>query len=188
MATYRRNLVLINKPFQFRFAIYVCSWLVALSFIYPLIVYNLFDYFIRFAASDPNGPSLAGLKQTRSEVIWLLALTQVAFLGMTFLISLFMSHRIAGPLHKLRAGFEEVKKGNFDFSLHFRKKDHFSELAEHFNEVVDSVRTQSTQKKEAMHLAIAQIERAVGHVDSDGKRELESAIESLRRCLASPSK
>jgi hypothetical protein len=42
MAAYKRSIILINKDFQFRFSFYVCSWLIALSFVYPLIIANVF--------------------------------------------------------------------------------------------------------------------------------------------------
>src|ERR1700722_2099189 len=97
---YRRRNFLINRPFQFRFSLYVCSWLIALSFVYPAIVHNLFELFFRFLAHEPGGPPIESLLSTRREVLTLLIVLQLVLLLITFLISVFMSHRIAGPLYK----------------------------------------------------------------------------------------
>ena len=97
MATYRRTIILINKPFQLRFAIYVCLWLAAMCFVYPIITANLFDYLIRYAAQDPMGPELTGLLKTKRDVLTLLILTESAFIAMTFMVCVFMSHRDRGP-------------------------------------------------------------------------------------------
>src|SRR5690242_13084344 len=98
---YRRSIFLINRRFQLRFAFYVCSWLVALSFVYPFIIANLFDYFIRYMALDPMGPAMSAVLRTRHDLLSLLVIMQVIFLSLGFLISIFMAHRIAGPLYKL---------------------------------------------------------------------------------------
>ena len=83
--------------------------------------------------------SIAALHQTRGELVWLLILLQVLFLGITLLISIFVSHRIAGPLYKLNRYLKEAATGNLQGDLQFRKSDHFKELAESYNEMVNHV-------------------------------------------------
>src|SRR4051794_11435786 len=112
MAAYRRSIFLINKRFQLRFAFYVCSWLILLSLAYPLIISNLFDYFVQYLANDPMGPGLAILEKTRQEIFTFLLLMQAVLLSLAFLISVFMAHKIAGPLYKLHRYFVEAKDGN----------------------------------------------------------------------------
>lgn len=173
MAQYRRSIFLINKKFQFRFAFYVCSWLLALSFVYPLIVHSLFGYFVRYAAADPNGPSVQSLMDVRSQVLFLLAMLQAIFLFVTFLISIFMSHRIAGPLFKLSKFFSQAKAGNLGAELYFRDKDHFQDLAAQYNDMMQGIRS----REEA---AISAIEAALPSVAPDARASLEKAIASLR--------
>jgi len=136
---YKRSIFLINRRFQFRFSLYVCSWLFALSLIYPLIIYSLFDFFTRYIEAGVEHQSIAALHQTRGELVWLLILLQVLFLGITLLISIFVSHRIAGPLYKLNRYLKEAATGNLQGDLQFRKSDHFKELAESYNEMVNHV-------------------------------------------------
>lgn len=180
MKKYRRSIFLINKKFQLRFSLYVCSWLFALSLVYPLIISNLFDYFIRYAALDPNGPALTTLEQTRAELMWLLVFLQIVFLAVTFLISIFMSHRIAGPLYKLKKFFEEVRGGKLRQDLYFRENDHFQDLAKEFNGMVGGIRDILEKNVQTADAAITRIERAMQHADHQGKKDLEEALAALR--------
>jgi len=177
---YRRSIFLINKRFQLRFSLYVCSWLFALSLIYPLIIHNLFELFVRHAALDPTGPALSQLEQTRTNVFWLLVFLQLMFLGITFLISIFMSHRIAGPLYKLHKFFADAEKGNLNQDLYFRKNDHFQDLAEDYNRMISGIRVILAKNVSSSSAAVARIERALPHVDEQGRKELEEALTALR--------
>lgn len=135
---YKRANFLINKKFQLRFSFYVCSWIFALSMIYPIIIYNLFEYFLKLAANPlPNqGLTVETVKLVQNKVLFLLGVLQLLFLAITFMLSIFLSHRIAGPLHKLKMSLADVAKGNFDLRISFRKNDHFMELQDTFNEMM----------------------------------------------------
>lgn len=169
----RRGIFLINKKFQLRFAFYVCSWLLALSFIYPSLIYTLFDYFVRYVSLDPMGPDLARLQGIRAEMIRLLVFLQALFLCVTLLVSVFLSHRIAGPLHKLRLFLEAAKDGNFGKELHFRKYDHFKELAHSFN----GLRSTVIRIPESV---VPRLEKILPQTSGEARAELEKALEELR--------
>jgi methyl-accepting chemotaxis protein len=130
---FRRSIFLIDRKFQLRYCLYVCSWLFGLSLVYPLIVQSLFDYFLKFLAADPYGPSLAAIQETKKQVISLMLLLQVMLMGVTFLLSIFVSHRIAGPLFKLKRYFREAGEGRLVADLRFRKGDHFQDVADTYN-------------------------------------------------------
>src|SRR5579885_1151857 len=177
---YKRSVFLINKPFQLRFCLYVCSWLIALSAVYPIVVYNLFGYLIRYVSLDPFGPPLEGILKTRSEVLWLLVVFQLVFALATLLISIFISHRIAGPLYKLGRFLDNARSGNLKEKLTFRKSDHFQELAIRYNEMVDGLRGIVGRNQERISSAAKGIEAAMKNASPDARRELESALASLR--------
>jgi methyl-accepting chemotaxis protein len=48
--------------------------------------------------------------------------------------SLFMSHRVAGPLYRFEKSLEEMNGGNFNFEIRLRSKDEGKELARMLNE------------------------------------------------------
>lgn len=168
----RRRIFLVNKPFQFRLAFYVCSWLVALSFIYPWIIHNLFDYFVRYVSMDPMGPELAGLFQTRQEIVLLLVATQAGFLALTFLVSLFLAHRVAGPLHKLKLFFAKVRAGDMTEDLFFRQKDHFKDVAADYNDMMAGLR-------QRIDASAARVRQAAQKSSPEVRAELEAALQLL---------
>ena len=133
---YKRVRILINKKFQLKFAFFVCSWDFALSMIYPIIIYNLFEYFLQIATQPHTPLSIDKIKGIEKQVLVLLGVLQLVFLAITFILSIFLSHRIAGPLYRLKKSTEEVSRGNFDQRIAFRKNDHFIELQDTFNEMI----------------------------------------------------
>lgn len=157
----RRRIFLINKPFQYRFTLFVCSWLIALSLAYPLLIKSLFDYFLQYLEADPMGPVAAQIERIKSEVIAFLVLLQVTLIGMSALISIFMSHRIAGPLYKLRRYFVEAAAGNLEQVITFRKGDYFKELATEYNNMMESIRGRLAGKNHSMQAAIEAIEKGM---------------------------
>ncbi|MBC7691174.1 MAG: hypothetical protein H7222_05345 [Methylotenera sp.] len=182
MAPYKRTVLLINKKFQLRFSLFVCSWVFGLSLVYPLLIYSLYNFFFRYMAVDPNGPQLAVLEDTRRRMILLLVLLQILFIAITFLMSLFISHRIAGPLHKLGMFFRQARDGKME-TLRFRDKDHFKELAEGYNEMISAIQSGQSPKSEASDAAALHIQKAleklpVGHLDI--QHELTQALNTLR--------
>jgi sensor histidine kinase YesM len=176
----RRRLFLINKQFQLRFAFYVCSWIIALSLAYPLIISTLFDSFIRYLALDPLGPALTHLEKSREEFLSLLAIMQVVLVAVTFFLSIFLSHKIAGPLYKLKRYFQEARDGNIKQKLSFRKRDYFLELVPEYNAMMEAIDKRITRKAEGIQKAIPRIENAISKATPELKRELEAILKLLR--------
>lgn len=51
------------------------------------------------------------------------------------IISIFLTHRFAGPIYRFERSIEEMIKGNFSFIIRLRKKDEGKELANLINEL-----------------------------------------------------
>lgn len=177
----RRRVLLVDRNFQLRFSFYVCSWIFGLSLIYPMIIYTIFEWIIRYAESHLSGESLVFLKNIKGEFLWNLVLLQTSFMGLTFLISLYLSHKIAGPVYKLRQFLERVKNGQLDTPLSFRKSDHFRAVATDFNEMLDAIRGRMDKNIETVSTAIARIENAMARIPADSRPQLEEALTELRK-------
>lgn len=172
MTQFSRRILLINRPFQIRFAIYVCSWLFVLSIIYPMLVSQLYDWFFKYVSADPNGPLIPFIHKSRQDMLFWLTMMQVCFMLMTFLMSLFMSHRIAGPIYKLSKFLNGLRNGSLA-KIGFRKNDHFQELAQDYNFMIESISDQVSASK-------AHLERALASVkDEETRKEIEGAKKAL---------
>lgn len=184
--TFKRRIFLLNKTFQLRFAFYVCSFLFALSFAYPLIISNTFDFFIKTMSGDPTAPAVIYLEDTRRELLSMLILMEIVFLTIAFVISIFLSHRVAGPLFKLGRYFRDARDGNIEQKLFFRKNDYFKELVGDYNGMMESIQKR-IQAGSAATKTISQvlpvIEKACAKADPQTRNELESVLTLLRKVL-----
>lgn len=132
MALYKRTIFVVNPAFQYKFSFIVCSFAVLASIMYPWTLYELYEKMI---ASDPSGA--ANLQQNRMELMVLLGSIQLGFIGLIFVISIFISHKIAGPLYKLQNYLRNIREGGEITNLFFREGDNFPEIAEEINSVME---------------------------------------------------
>lgn len=105
---------------------------------------------------------------------------QVVLLSLSLLISIFMSHKIAGPLYKLRKAIAEARAGNLDLRIQFRQKDYFQELAPEFNTLMDSIQDRIAQKEQGISDALPEIQSAISQASPEVRAHLENALAILR--------
>ncbi|MBU6374701.1 MAG: hypothetical protein KGQ59_01780 [Bdellovibrionales bacterium] len=151
----RRNF-LINPRFQFRFAFVMCSWVIGLSLAFPLVLTEAFNVITDLRISDPRGPEVEQVLRAQKDMMRALLAFEVGFVLVIFVLAVFLSHRIAGPLYKLNMYLREAARtGKLKPHLQFRSGDHFQELAESYNAMVAAVQNErptqepGTQKSEA---------------------------------------
>ncbi len=147
---------------------------------YPLVIYSLFDFFFRYMAVDPNGPQLAVLKNTRDQLIIMLIVLQLFFIGVTFLISMFISHRIAGPLYKLGMYMKRVEQGSFE-PVTFRKKDYFKELEAGFNQMLTGIKNNPTKTGSSPGDMIRKALEILPIEEAKAREDLENALKALQQ-------
>ena len=82
--------------------------------------------------------------------------------GFVVFASLFLSHRVVGPMYRFEATLESMKKGKLDTVIKLRDKDEGKELAQKINEfnsqMSDSIRDIS-KNSEALQMLIEQTSR-----------------------------
>jgi predicted membrane protein len=87
-----------------------------------------------------KNPEIAAMYETkRNSLIFFLVLLHIGFTCLTFLICIFFSHRISGPLYKLKKHLAEIRKNLSPDALFFRKGDYFLEIADEINQTFDHV-------------------------------------------------
>jgi HAMP domain-containing protein len=105
---------------------------------------------------------LLGPDQRDLALIILLVQTIVALAAIAIL-AVFTTHRLAGPMIALRRAFEDVKDGDLERHLRFRKADsHLLEVEAAFNEMMGSLRKR-LEYRTAHGLLPGAAEMAGGH-------------------------
>jgi signal transduction histidine kinase len=149
LAFHKRSIYLINPRFQIRFCLFVALIVFVSSIIYPFTIYEVIDSFIEYlSASSPN--AIPQIKENRQKLIVILSLWQLGFTALIFVICIFISHKIAGPIYKIKKHLASMREGLSHGKLYLRKGDYFHELADEMNETFSYL--EERQKKDLVFL------------------------------------
>lgn len=174
----RRSILLVNKKFQIRFSIYVCVFLSVLSLIYPLLIYQIFEYFMNFA--KVHGVNSLVLESLKKEIIKNLIFLEAAIICMNFLLSIYLSHRVAGPIYKLSQYFKTFEDGKLRGDIKFRKHDHFKDLADGYNDMVAKLKLRMDENSRKITATVSKLESVASQSDQSSKIEIEKTIKELQ--------
>ncbi len=101
------------------------------------------------------------------------------------LLTLFWSHRFAGPLRVLAAGIARVRHGNLGVPVRVRSGDAHQELVREFQQMQDELKKMIAADRECVAEAVAQLETAEKTLHAGQAREhVEKAIARLRGACA----
>ena len=134
MSVYKRSIFLINPRFQIRFSLVICSLVWISSLIYPFTIIELFSSFTRM-----NPQAAEALKGARTELLIFLGAYQLLYIGIVFVLCIFLTHKIAGPMYKLTNYLRNIAQGTAPSIITFRDGDNFPEVAEEVNNAFDRI-------------------------------------------------
>lgn len=86
-------------------------------------------------------------KQFKNSVIYTLILFLIIIIGINTLITYFLSKQIVNPLTQLKNAALQIRKGNYDFSLHRISKDEIGDLFQSFEEARKQLKNSEETKK-----------------------------------------
>lgn len=89
-------------------------------------------------------------------------------------VGIFLSHKIAGPLYRLKRIMLEIGKGTLPRELRFRKGDHMHDMADALNEMVTGLRDKDRQTRETierMESLIGELTRILSDSNKTQKRD-----------------
>ncbi|MFP4380607.1 MAG: hypothetical protein ACLFUS_08905 [Candidatus Sumerlaeia bacterium] len=100
------------------------------------------------------------------------------------IIALFLSHRIAGPIYRIRDSIQRVKRGDLSFRIGLRRFDHFKNLAQEFNTLLDQLEGERRSRMKESQEAADQIRRALKMIESPDQSQLPEALRILEETSA----
>jgi len=177
---YKRSKILINRPFQLKMSFILSTWVVVLALIYPLVIFYAFDQFTQ-SLLDSSPEVMALINARRQELLISVSILYVAFALIIFFMTLFVSHRIAGPIFKLKRALEQAINGDYSDKIRFRKYDYFTELADTYNELMEVLQNDGklAQNSDRMKKICSRIENISERVEPSLKQELDGIVASL---------
>jgi signal transduction histidine kinase len=146
-----RKIILINPRFQLAFMAYM----VITAMVMIGIFYGANIYFINEFREMGQSIGLASdhvffefLDEQNSKLTLFFAVSAAVAFVMLCLASLFMSHRVAGPLYRLSGYMQDICEEKDVDEVKFRKRDFFPELAEGMNSVMRRYRANNQRDKD----------------------------------------
>jgi len=102
-------------------------------------------------------------------------------------LSLFLSHRIAGPLYRFERSVEEITKGNLTFRIRLRKKDEAQELANSMNRMIEELSSRISLIKgiaEELSIYIGEIREGSDDRQKESIQKISESLERLKKALS----
>lgn len=150
----KRRRILVERGFQFRYTTLV----IILMIVYGAVLSWLVYYFTWSAALRAVSPGFSrpALNELFTRLNYSLLITVLCALLMGalvgFLTSLYFSHRVAGPLYRIKKVAREATEGNPVEEIRIRKKDELKDVVNEVNLLLKLIRELKEKNEELYSL------------------------------------
>ena len=176
----KRSQYFIDKHFQFVFIAKFCLITVLASALIVLLIY----YFNRQTTTVAFENLKVVVKPTAD---FILPIMLQIMIGVTLLVgiatiavALFTSHRIAGPLYRIKTDLDKLTKGDFRNPIHVRGKDQVQKLALSFEEMRVEIKNSISTVKEGWSSIKSNLVNLESKTqDEEEKKALQANIERI---------
>jgi methyl-accepting chemotaxis protein len=183
MKPYKRRHYYIDKQFQNKYMLLTIILLLIYTFIFVSIMFapHMLTLYFDYPLAD---------KAEAARVILLLHRKVWPWIGGVILLlgalSIFITHKIAGPLYRLKKSLAEVAEGNLDVTVKLRKWDDLQDLADHVNQLIGELRTFVTVLKgdyDMLSEYIIELEREIDAkvITEESGRAIISKVQASRK-------
>ena len=131
-----RKRLLINPGFQFRFMV----WMSALAIGVVAVMHLAHQWFFfqlreqaRVAGLQADHVFYRFIESRQTELDAITILSFIGVVGVVSVVGLVLSHKIAGPMYRLRVHLEECASTRTPRPLKFRDGDFFTEIPDAYN-------------------------------------------------------
>lgn len=170
--SYKRSSYCIKKEFQFKFILRFCL----LVLIGAIISTGLLFLFSQGTLTSSFQQSRLIIKNTALAILPSVVYTNLITLALitlaTIIVTLFVSHKVAGPMFRFEKELKAIGEGNLTKKIMLRKKDQIKDMADCLNNMVAS-----------LHEKILDIQTAVEHIrnSASGQSAPEGLVEELQQ-------
>ena len=169
----RRRNYYIDKKFQTYFILKFCVLVLVGSFISGFIIYAM----SKSTVTTTFVNSRLAIQSTADYIlpaVFLASLVVIAIIGIaTIAVTLFTSHKIAGPLYRMDKDLQEVMNGNLKLRFNLRIGDEIKPLAASLDLMTQTLRAR-----------IDEMKKCVGELESRAlNTELKEKLAKLKEHL-----
>ena len=180
----KRRIYYIEKEFQTKYILLTIFLLLTYTFAFIIIIFSpyMLTLYLDFYSLSEKAEAARTLLLLHSRV-WPGIGGIILLFGA---VSIFITHKIAGPLYHLKKCISEITEGNLDVKIKLRKRDDLKDLAEQVNMLVDTFRTFVTTVRIDSDLLsdyILELEREIDAkmLNEESGREIIKKVEDSRK-------
>lgn len=166
---------IIKSHFQFKFSLVIFSFLAIAALIIYLEGRWAVDNMITSGAVTGE-EAILQLKLLNG----IIGRTSILALAITFGVSLFFSHFVAGPIYRFQKVLDEMRDGNLNLHVKLRKHDELKDVADTFNQALSSLRHRLRKDRATINVAV---ERAMPLIEKLKKQKPSDEITELGHIL-----
>ena len=171
---FRRRHYFIKKDFQFKFILKFCLLILGGVLVSTCLLF----LFSRDSLTSSFDQSRLVIEQTSFAILPALIYTNLITLGLitlaTIIITLFVSHKLAGPMFRFEADLERIGEGDLTKVIRLRKKDQLKDMAETLNRMTGKLH----EKVTVIHGDIIRLSEMA--INLEASTELIKEIDDLR--------
>lgn len=181
----KRRQYIVDPSFQYRLIsrlAVLAGLLITMSLSFLTLTYYLYgDIRIALVQPDPfgvaKGIDTAVTETTLLSLLWpVLGSCLLVTLCVMLFVGLLISHRMAGPVYRMRRALDEMSAGNLSGKIHLRKKDDFKHLADGINRLAESQRA----VLERLRVLAAEMESGPPENQADRIRQLRKILAAFK--------
>jgi len=174
--TWRRRNYFIKKELQgryiFSFFVFVIIGSIIFTLIFSLLSSNTLTIIYENSNLRIGKTPLILIKEILSAQWIFIATAGIAVV----IVSMFLTHRFAGPLYRFEKSIEEMTKGNFNFQIRLRKKDEGKELAQMMNQLNDTFSSNIGEMRrvaDEMNIELTNAYNSINRIEEGKEASLE---------------
>ena len=181
--TYKRKQFFIDPSFQAKFILKFCLIVIVSS----VLIGGAIFLFTRGSTTVAIENTKVFVKPTSDFIrpILILVLALVTFLGAlaVLILTLFVSHRIAGPVYRLRREIDALREGDLVRNFKIREHDQLQALSDSLNLMASTLRSKQIELKNSVNALTGYLTEKNYNLSAADKEKITNLISEIEKAF-----
>lgn len=173
-ARFQRRTVLVKRRLQLKYAAIVFA-----AVVFTALIVGIGSYLTMFRFIKENDPSLMPVL---SQIIRMDLVKMIIFMGIMFLVSMFVSHRFAGPIYRFEQSAQVLSTGDLTHRVLLRTGDDLMELQDEVNAMIVNLQRFVQKDRSLVEHITSRLDETIKNLPD---KPAESDVDTLRADLKS---
>lgn len=172
---------IIDKRFQTKYLLLTILLLLIYTFIFLVILFlpSILTLYFDSSLADKNEAARTFL--ILHGTAWPTTAAVIFIFGT---LTIFLTHKIAGPVYRLKYALTELIGGNLDSRIHLRKWDDLQEVAERVNFFSDDLRNNIVTLKKDHEQLSNYIDQLEQEISTETGRNIIGLLQEKKKAMA----